>query len=350
MKSFNKIVAMMMLALFGAFVPAAQAKDTFKVAISVYAGWMPYYLMKDKGIMQKWASKYGIKVELAEMSYGDSIDAFTAAKDVDGVVITNMDTLMSPALSGLDCVVLNIHDFSNGNDAVLSKLAKTLPALRGQTLYLVEGSVSEYLLQRALESAGMKPGDVKVVNVKEDDIVASVMSGNIKNTVTWNPYKMQVAQMPGVTNLFDSSKIPGEIVDMIVVNGAVLKANPNLGKALTGAWYDVMSMMSGRGPRAEEAIAAMAKRAGSSTTEFKKQLETTALFYTPAAALQFMKGKEIQGKMATVADFVAARKLVKATPKNIGIRFPDGTVIGNKANVKMTFDATFTELAAAGKL
>mgnify|MGYP003543009914 CR=1 FL=1 len=38
--------------------------------------------------------------------------------------------------------------------------------------------------------------------------------------VTWNPLLSEVAAFPGASKLFDSSQIPGEIIDMMVVNSA----------------------------------------------------------------------------------------------------------------------------------
>ncbi len=35
---------------------------------------------------------------------------------------------------------------------------------------------------------------------------------------------------------------------------------------------------------------------------------------------------------------------------DIGILFPDGSVMGNQKNVKLRFDATYMQLAAEGKL
>jgi NitT/TauT family transport system substrate-binding protein len=34
----------------------------------------------------------------------------------------------------------------------------------------------------------------------------------------------------------------------------------------------------------------------------------------------------------------------------VGIAFPDGSVIGNKANVKLRFDTQYMQMAADGKL
>ena len=83
-----------------------------------------------------------------------------------------------------------------------------------------------------------------------------------KVVVTWNPMVMQIEQTPGVNRVFSSAEIPGEILDLMVVRSDVLKQNPGLGKALTGAWYEAMGVMTGKGPDTEKALETMAKSAG----------------------------------------------------------------------------------------
>ena len=43
--------------------------------------------------------------------------------------------------------------------------------------------------------------------------------------------------------VFDSSKIPGEIIDLMVANTEVVKDNPKFAKALAGIWYETLATM-----------------------------------------------------------------------------------------------------------
>ena len=97
---------------------------------------------------------------------------------------------------------------------------------------------------------------------------------------------------PNVTEVFDSSKIPGEIMDMMVVNTKTLQDNPALGKALTGAWFEMVALMHASSANSTAAMTAMAKASGTDLAGFKGQLSTTALFYTPKAALDFVDEPE----------------------------------------------------------
>lgn len=156
-KSTSKLlVATALITTLGSSSLMAQTKDTFKVAWSIYVGWMPWDYAQEKGIIDKWAKKYGIKIKLVQINdYIQSINQYTTGK-FDGCVMTNMDALTIPAVGGIDSTALITGDFSNGNDGIILKDKKTLADIKGQTVNLVEFSVSHYLLARALESVNMR--------------------------------------------------------------------------------------------------------------------------------------------------------------------------------------------------
>lgn len=329
------------------------SKEKFTVAWSIYVGWMPWPYADESGILKKWADKYDIEIELLRMDYIPSIEAYVA-KQVDACVMTNMEALDMPAASGVTTTAMIVGDFSNGNDAILTRDELDMTDLRGKDFYLVELSVSHYLLARALEQNGMKESDVTIVNTSDSDIApAFIANESLKAVVTWNPLVMQILQEPGISKVFDSSQIPGEVLDLMVVRTEVLENNPELGKALTGAWYEVMGIMSKRGEPANKALSAMAASAEASLTEYKQQLKTTAMFYTPEEALAYASGSEIKQKMNYVRKFCFDHGLLGENAKSVdevGIRYPDGTIQGDRNNVQLIFDSSFVQLAADGKL
>jgi NitT/TauT family transport system substrate-binding protein len=136
----------------------AQSKK-FKVAWSIYAGWQPWDYANQSGILKKWADKNNIEIELVRMDYIPSVEAYVAKK-VDACVMTNMEALDMPAASGITTTVVIMGDFSNGNDAILTREGMDIKGLAGEDIYLVELSVSHYLLARALEMNGMQESDV----------------------------------------------------------------------------------------------------------------------------------------------------------------------------------------------
>lgn len=331
----------------------AETKKDFKVAWSIYVGWMPWDVIASQKIMDKWAEKYGINVEIVQINdYIESINQFSAG-EFDGCVMANTDALGIPAAGGVDSTALIIGDFSNGNDAIISKDAKSIKDLKGTNVNLVELSISHYLLARALEKNSMSEKDITVVNTSDADIVSAYTTPQVTSVVTWKPQVSEILSMPKANNLFDSSKIPGEIIDLMVVNTQTLKENPALGKALVGAWYEMMGLMNANTQKAKELKSMMAKASGTDLLGFEDQLKTTNMYYTPASAVEFNNSDEIMKTMEFVAKFSFDHGLYGEGASDygfVGIEFPKGKVIGDKGNIKLRFDDTYMKMAADGKL
>lgn len=351
---------MVLISMLAVFTTSAYAQSStrqnvpeFTVVYSIYAGWQPWAYANQSGILAKWATKYGIKINFQRMDYIPSVEALVA-KRADAVAMTNMEALDMPAASGVSVTSVVMGDHSFGNDAALTRGIPNVAALCGSEVYLVELSVSHYLLARALEQVGRDESCVTLMNTSDSDIApAFIANTRQKAVVTWNPMVMQIEQQPGVTKIYDSSRIPGEIMDLMVVRTEVLEQHPQLGKALVGAWYEVMGIMTARGPQTNAALTYMADDAGASLAEYKAQLRTTAMYYTPQAALSFLKSSELLEKMNLVRNFCFKHGLLGENSRSVdvvGIRYPNGTVHGDPRNVQFIFDATFTELAAKGQL
>jgi len=355
--NFTRLVKSLLIAAVVALGVAqpttASAKTDFKVCWSIYVGWMPWGYLQDSGIMKKWAKKYGITVEIVQINdYVESINQYTAGK-YDGCSMTNMDALSIPAGGGVDSTALIIGDFSNGNDGIVMKGKGGLKALKGQKINLVELSVSHYLLARALDSVALKEKDIKVVNTSDADMVAAYKTKDVRNVVTWNPLLSEIAATPGSSVVFTSSKIPGEIIDMMVVNTKTLKENPALGKALVGAWYELMGIMSKSDKAGIAARSAMAKASGTDLKGYDAQLKTTKMFYLPKEGVAFAKGQDITRTMDYVRKFLFSHGILgkgAKSPDYVGMAFPGGKVLGDKGNVKLRFDPSFMAMAAEGKL
>ena len=330
---------------------AAEAKDSFKIAWSIYVGWMPWGWAADQGIVKKWADKYGITIDVVQINdYVESINQYTAG-GFDGCVMTNMDALTIPAVGGVDSTALIVGDFSNGNDGIVSKTAKSVADLSGQSINLVELSVSHYLLARALEQSGLAEKDVTVVNTSDADIVSVFSSTeDVKNVVTWNPLLSEVAKFPGATELFNSSQIPGEIIDLMVVNTATLAENPGFGKALVGAWYETMNIMRGTDEAAIAARTAMAEASGTDLAGFDAQLASTRMFWDAKEAVEFTASPKLVDTMQSVRTFSNSKGLMGGDMDAVRIGFPGGKTLGAAGSVKLRFDDSYMKLAADGGL
>ncbi|WP_299316531.1 putative urea ABC transporter substrate-binding protein [uncultured Halomonas sp.] len=336
------VSATLMASVLTAAPLQAQERDQFSVCWSIYAGWMPWAYADIEGIVDKWAEQYGISIDVIQVNdYVESINQFTAG-NVDGCAMTNMDALTIPAASGVDSTALIINDYSDGNDGIVLKDSDDLADIEGRRVNLVQFSVSHYFLARALESVGLTERDIQTVNTSDADIVGLFSSASTEAVAAWNPQLSAIADMPDSNVVYTSAEIPGEILDMMVVNTDTLAANPNFGHALVGAWYEVMELVEAGD---ERALTIMADAAGTDLEGYRAQLDATYLYTDPAEAIELMESEELLETMQRVAEFSFEHGLLgdmAPNPGVVGIQTPSG-VFGDDGNVRLRFDPSYTQ-------
>jgi NitT/TauT family transport system substrate-binding protein len=353
-KDFLKLSAGTAAVAASGISPAcAQTKKKFTLAWTVYVGWMPWPWAAQNGIVKKWADKYGIEIDVIEVSdYSTSINQYTAG-GFDALTITNMDTLAVPAVGGVDSTSIITGDYSNGNDAVILKNKSKFTDIKGQKVNIVQYSVSQYLLERGLQLHGMTERDLKVVNTSDADMAAAYLTPEVTAVVTWNPIVEQIMASASAHNVFNSSQIPGEILDLVIVNTKTLNANPEFAKALCGIWYETLGIMLSGTPAARAAQTEMGTLSGTDYAGFASQLKTTHLFSAPSAAAAFTRGSGLITTMDHVRQFLFSQGLMgqgATSPDAVGIEFPGGHILGDPRNVMFRFNADYMAMAATQTL
>lgn len=348
--NLKKIATVSVLALSALFSNNLLAKDTYKVCWSHYAGWEPYALLEQTGILKKWEDKYDLDIEVTLINdYIESINLYTMG-EFDACTMTNMDALTIPAVGGVDSTALIMGDFSNGNDGIVIKNGNSVKDLKGRDVKLVELSVSHYLLSRALEKNGMNERDLNVINTSDADIASVFLSEKNGAAVTWNPPLQVVRNTKNANLIFDSSEIPEEIMDILIVK---TNSDEKFKKAITGAWYELMEKLSSRDSEASRLISLMAANAGATDDEFKAQLKTTRMYYDAESAAKIFESEQALKTMDYVRNFSFDHGLFgngATDPNFVGIEFPSGKILGNKKNIKLRFDSTYMNMAAKGLL
>ncbi|MBN1699715.1 MAG: ABC transporter substrate-binding protein [Spirochaetales bacterium] len=101
--------------------PASEIDPTpYKVGISIWTGWMPFWLIEAKGFLEKRCRDFGVNVTLEKYKeYMASVESFTA-RNVVGCSMTIMEALQ-PANSGIAVEAVVVNDISNGGDGILVK-------------------------------------------------------------------------------------------------------------------------------------------------------------------------------------------------------------------------------------
>ena len=91
---------------------------------------------------------------------------------------------------------------------------------------------------------------------------------------------------------------------------ATLAANPAFGKAVVGAWYEVMAILASDTAEGAKARAMLGEASGTDQAGYESQLKGMKMFWTPADSLAFITSAEAFAAMDSVRRFSFAHGLL----------------------------------------
>lgn len=147
-------------------------------------------------------------------------------------------------------------DESYGGDGVLvGKEVTSLKDLKGQSVAVNEGSVSQFWLSYLLKHNGMTMADLDIQNMTADDAATAFIAGRVPAAVTWEPHLSLVRQKGEGKVLVDSSTTPGVIVDVVALSCDVIDKQPEDVKALVKGLYKAVQFTQDNPEKAHEIMA-----------------------------------------------------------------------------------------------
>jgi NitT/TauT family transport system substrate-binding protein len=298
------------LSVLSLLAVAAPVRAEIKVGYSDWPGWVAWAIAEQQGFFKK----HGANVKLVWFAnYSDSIAALSAGQ-LDANCQTWSDS-MAPLAKGVPLKVVLVNDNSAGNDAVMAgpKL-KSIKDLKGKTVALEEFSVSHFVLAMALSKNGMKPADVKIVNLSAGDAAAAFLSGRVDATTVWNPWVNKIELSGKGKPLFTSKDIPGLIPDLLVAQEKSLAANRKDFVGMVKAWYEVEKFIR---EKPDQAVAIMSKVVGLTPEEYKVFLPGTRFFGEKdnlEALGPTSQARSLLSVAPTIVKFLDENKLIEGTP------------------------------------
>lgn len=321
-------------------------RPMFTIGWTSYVGWVPWEYAERSGIVKKWADFYGIQIQIVQYDdYLDSIALYSNGR-IHGVTATLVDAMTG---ADRDSTVLIPGDYSNGNDGICSKTASSLKQLANEPIYLSESSVSHYLLERARELSGLAAEHPKVINTSDKEMVSTFYRSGVSHVATWNPHLESICSSRDTKLLFDSSRIPGEIMDVLLVDTETLAQTPVLADALLKIWFETIDLMLRQDLDGKRAREAMASLLGVSPESFDTQVKKTVFFRCTSDALAAMSSPQLRTTIGRLGAFAMRHSPLSQGQGSQGVGVTvDGTVFGNAENIRLRFDTgRLRELSSA---
>ncbi|GGP28124.1 aliphatic sulfonate ABC transporter substrate-binding protein [Silvimonas amylolytica] len=307
MRDLCKFLSGAVLLSAGLASPLAHASEKLKIGYNNWVGSAGVFVAQEKGFFKQ----AGVDVEFVPFKGPSDAIPPLVSGHIDLALTTADNVVLVNARSGTDLKIIYATDTSNGADAVVSKKGLTsLADLKGKTVAVTQNEVNELLLLKGLEKAGMKPGDIKSVNMDPDSAGAAFVAGKVDAAVTWEPWISQAVAGGGKV-VFSSAQVPNLILDVVTVNPATSKTKAKAIAAFLAA-VDKGTAFVRSNP--DEAMPLVAKRLEVKPGEVKDMLVGVKL-YDMAGNAKLLHGPVAAQTLDNISVFYSSRKTIPKTLK-----------------------------------
>ncbi|QPG56357.2 ABC transporter substrate-binding protein [Shewanella eurypsychrophilus] len=203
-------------------------ESPLRIASNTWPGYEPLYLARNLGHFDN------TQVNLVEMTSASEVIHALRNHTIEGAALT-LDEVLTVMEDGYDLKVILVMDFSNGGDVLLSKPdISSLAELKGKNIAVEYTAVGAILLNGALQAANLSAEDVNIIACSFDEHQFCYLHADA--VVTFEPNRTSILAL-GANQLFDSSQIPGRIIDVLAVHTKTLESHPRALNQLISGYF-----------------------------------------------------------------------------------------------------------------
>jgi NitT/TauT family transport system substrate-binding protein len=205
-----------------------------RVGSIVFPGYELMFLAREMGLLAP------AEVRLIEMRSNTDVLRALGAGQLEAAALT-LDELLSARADGVDLRVALVLDVSEGSDVVLGRPGIRQAAdLKGRRIGVEDSAGGAVMLGALLDATGLSVEQIHKVPITLDRSIEFYASGQLDAVVTAEPWAGTL-EAQGAHRLFDSSAIPGMIVDVLVVRADAVDRQLTALRHLVSAQFEALA-------------------------------------------------------------------------------------------------------------
>jgi NitT/TauT family transport system substrate-binding protein len=226
--------------------------------------------------------------------------------------------------------VVRVFDYSDGADVILAHpRIKDGTGLRGATIGVELASLGIYMLARGLELNGLQLSDVTTVSADQLSMEGRFERGELDAVVTYPPTSVTILAGGGAHPVFSTAKIPGEVLDVLAIEDALIAQRPKDVERLLRA---IDRAMDYEKQYPADAHRIMAEREGISPEAFATALtDGVRLVDASGQAAYFGPNGKLQEVIARTQAVLLQTQQINASSRPVAELVHDGFVTGSGA-------------------
>lgn len=280
---------------------SSEPPKPLRVGSIPWPGYEALYLARDLGYY------HDHPIQLVDQPSATVLSQAYRNNDLEIAALTLDETLLL-ATTQPDARIILVTDISNGADVILAKPGlRTVADLKGRKVGVEATALGAYVLTRALEQAQLSVQDVQIVSLGSSEHEQAFKDGTVDAVVTFEPARSKLLQT-GARQVFDSTKIPGEIVDVLVVRQDVLEHQSKTVQALLEGWFKALDYME---QHPQDAARRVAPREGVSPEAFLASLKLLEIPNLAENRIMLSAKSKLHEDMQRLANVMQKNQLLK---------------------------------------
>lgn len=306
----QKIV--LLITVFTVFLSCSPTleRQKIRIAINPWPGYEFLYLAAEKGFF----ADEGLDVEIIELSSLADVQRVYIQGRVDGFGSTVIEAVQAAGITQQPVSIVLVPDFSNGGDVIVANGGiRNISELKGKKIGAEVGSLGMFVLYAALAKYNLSLDDVQVTNVEQLDAERAMRAGEIDAMVTYPPYSIAVNKLPNHRQIFDTSEIPGKVIDVISIRGGLIADQKLWQQKFHQVWQRVLDYSV---TNKKEAYEIMARREGVSVEEFSDAISGLTIV-SSIEQHKLLKSQQLADNISEVCNVLRQSNSVRFGCNNI---------------------------------
>ena len=223
--------------------PQLHCDTQLRIGTNIWPGYEPLYLARE---LEYFTDR---EIRLVEFSSASQVMRAYRNGVIDAAALT-LDEAILLLSQGYHPRIVLVMDISAGADAIIGRPEiKNMTDLMHKKIGVENSALGAFVLGRALELNDMTIDQIDLLPLNVDKHHTAFIEGRVDAVVTFEPVKTALLRQAGNV-LFDSTEIPGEIVDVLVIREQFTKDHPESVNIIQQSWYRALDYFSNHATKA----------------------------------------------------------------------------------------------------
>lgn len=228
---------------------------------------------------------------------------------VDVLAVAINDAILIQSREKEPLVIFCVLDVSHGGDVIIANQGiQSIKDLKGKRMGMEPSALGAYFLSRALDSSPeINMNQIHIIPAAIDQHDDLFISKKIDAVTSYGPVTENMIKAGGHV-IFDSSKIPNEIIDVLITRKSFAEQNPDALTELINGYYSALSLIENE---PESSINEISGYEGMTPEQYKKMLQGIHIPQRDEnRALLSDNGKGLQKNINQLRQFLINQKII----------------------------------------